>query len=93
MHAWAQFFVFCRVERLEEGIRKWKRHLLCKERRPRMHSCKDMSSSSSDQSMSAELGFVTRRASNSPIQALKPCKGSCYSTTEHAECASLFALF
>ena len=43
--------------------------------------------------MSAVLGFVTHRASDSPIQALKPRKSSGNSTTEHAECASLFALF
>ena len=87
------FLILLRWKGLEEGKRKWKRHLLCQGRRPRTLSCKDMSSSSSDQSMSAELGFFTHRASDSPIQAVKPRKWSCHSTAEHAECVSLFALF
>ena len=62
-------FLPCR-KGLEEGRRKWKRHLLCQGRRPQMLGCKDLSSSPSDQSMKAELGLLARRASHSPIQAL-----------------------
>ena len=43
--------------------------------------------------MSAELGSFTHRACDSPIQALKLRKRSCNLATEHAEYASLFALF
>ena len=86
----AQNFLFCRAEKGLKKTEEVKRHLLCQGRRPQTLS---MPSSPNDQSMSAELGLVMRRASDSPIQALKPRKWSCYSSTEHAECASSFTLF
>ena len=48
-----------------------------------MLSLKNMASTTSNQSMNAEVGLLTRRATHSPIQALKPNKRSGYSTTDH----------
>ena len=90
----AQFFLFCRVEKgLKKATGSGRGICFAKEGGQERSFAKTLSSSSSDQTMSAELGFVTHRASDSPIQALQPRKWSGHPTTEHAECASLFALF
>ena len=61
----ARFPFLSRWIGLDEGQRKWKKHLLYQARRRLTLSCKEMYFSPSEQSMNAELGLLTCPASHS----------------------------